>query len=226
MQPVVDETKFWRHFTKHEAFVRRARDKEIVWSESLRQETTFLALVLSVMVVGLINSLDPQLFCHFRDRHETPVSKFLNMVIRLLHVLDFHERPTLDTIRVGIVAYHSMFQSCTSWASDVFISVLTQDAIRLDLQKDPPPDCPTDEFFDRINIWVGALLLECFSTVKVGRSPIVNCDYPFSSPSFLYSRNSWDQASLHGPWPYLHKVSTITFNLSALLLPTGLTRFC
>lgn len=73
--PVLNETRFWRQFTKHEAFLRRMRDtKEIQWTEDLRPETTFLALVLAVMTVGLVYSMDMQLFRQFQMRYETPVS--------------------------------------------------------------------------------------------------------------------------------------------------------
>lgn len=215
MLPVVNETKFWRQFSKHEAFIRRSRDGEVVWSESLRGETTFLALVLAVMVVGLIYSLDAQLFRHFKERYDFPLSKFLNMTFRLQCTLDNHERPTLDTVRISLVAYQVLFQLRAAWTPNIFTAVLTQDALCLGLATDPPPNCPKDLFFDRMNLWTCSVLLECFSAVKIGRAPIINCDSQMATPSFLYSQASWDEASMDGHWSYLSKYR---FELSRVAL--------
>lgn len=218
MIPVVNETKFWRQFTKHESFIRRVGDKEIVWSESLRPEVSFFALVMAVMVVGLVNSLDGHLFRQFQSRCNEPVFKYFNVTFRLICALDGQEKPTLDTLRASLVTYHILFQSRASWTSNVFCTLLTQAALTLELDLDPPPDCPNDIFFDRMNLWASISLHECCSALKSGRASIIKCDNPLASPSFLTSNASWDQASMDGPWSYLQKVRHLLFFLFLFLI--------
>lgn len=147
MLPVLNETRFWRQFTKHEAFLRRMRDtKDIQWTEDLRPKTTFLALVLAVMVVGLMHSMDMQLLRQFQMRLDMPVSRYLNLTFRLLCALDFQESPTLDTLRTFLVTFQIIFQSRAGWTSNSFATCLTQAALGLELDLDPPDQCGTDEF--------------------------------------------------------------------------------
>lgn len=203
--PTVNETKFWRQFTKHEAFIRRMRDKEIIWSDSLRPETNFLALVFAVMAVGLIYSLDG-LLQRFQSRYENPVFKFLNGTFRLLCAMDCHAHPTLDTLRVHLVTLHVLNQSRASWTCNAFATILAQDALGLKLDLNPPPDCPPDVFYDRMNLWISTAMSECCCALKSGRAPTIHFEKQMATPSFLYSQSSWDQASMDGPWSYLHKV--------------------
>lgn len=214
---VVSPPSFEAKLPSHEAFIERARAGNMALE---RSDVDCLTLVLAVTMTGFVFSPDPGLYQWFFDACQgRPLHTFMEAILRLLHAVDFRSRPTIETVRIEIVATFVLALSPNLWSPSVMTAGLIQEGLATQLHLDPPPDCTVEEYYDHMRLYVALMTMDMIGSHRGKRGPMMPFDCVRPTPAFLYT-NTWVWPDDHsGFWtlPIMYRLHLSQLSVRAAL---------